>query len=97
MYRFLLALSAVALLVGTLAAAPDLTFDGEIVSSSSEKLVILAGAQQQEFVLSAATKITLNGKEAPATELMAGQTAKVSAERKDGELRAATVTAFSPK
>jgi predicted regulator of Ras-like GTPase activity (Roadblock/LC7/MglB family) len=98
MYRLLFAAFAVLLLIGTLvAAAPDLKFDGKIVAADKEKLVLLAGDQQQEFSLGATTKIMLNGKEAAASDLMAGQTAQVSADRDETKLRAVSIIAFSPK
>jgi hypothetical protein len=78
-------------------AAPSLMFDGKIVSVDQDKLVLSAGAEQPAFELSKATKITLNGKPATITELMAGQTAKVVAQREDDKLRAVAINAFSPK
>lgn len=79
------------------AAAPDLKFDGKIVVSDKEKLVLLAGDEQQEFMLTPATKIMLNGQEAAATDLMAGQMAMVSAQREEARMKALTIAAFSPK
>jgi hypothetical protein len=99
MFRTITTLFAFALLLSaaTISAAPDLKFDGKIVVSDKEKLVLLAGEQQHEFVLSKGTKITLNGQEAAATDLMAGQTAQVSAEREEARMKALSITAFSPK
>jgi hypothetical protein len=99
MFRLFNALVAFALLLSAAAvlAAPDLKFDGKIVVSDQEKLVLRAGDEQQEFMLTPATKITLNGKEAAATDLMAGQTAMVSAQREEARMKALAITAFSPK
>jgi hypothetical protein len=99
MFRTITALFAVALLLSAAAvsAAPDLKFEGKIVVSDKEKVILLAGDQQQEFVLTKGTKITLNGQEAAATDLMAGQTAQVSAEREEAHMKALSITAFSPK
>ncbi len=79
------------------AAPPSLMFDGKIVSVDKDKLVLSAGTEQPEFVIAKTTKITLNGKESNAGELMAGQTAKIAAERDEAKLRAVSITAFSPK
>ncbi len=99
MSRLFTALFALALLLSAAAvsAAPDLKFDGKIVVSDKEKLLLLAGDEQQEFMLTPATKITLNGQEAAATDLMAGQMAMVSAQREEARLKALAVAAFSPK
>ncbi len=94
--------SLVVFLVGLLAAAtwaaaPNLMFDGKILTVNKDKLVLSAGTDQPEFELAKSTKITLNGKPATAAELMPGQACKIAAEREETKLRAVTVSAFSPK
>src|SRR5688500_14478916 len=92
-----LVLSLVLVACSVWAAPPSLMFDGKIVSVDKDKLVLSAGSEQPEFVIAKTKKIRLNGKESNAGELMAGQTAKIAAEREDAKLRAVTITAFSPK
>src|SRR5687767_4931409 len=85
------------LVAATWAFAPSLMFDGKVVSVAKDKLVLSAGTEQPEFVLTSATKITLDGKPATIAELMAGQTAKVTAERDEAKIRALEIAAMNPK
>jgi hypothetical protein len=93
----LTAVLLVLLVASAWASAPNLSFDGKVVSVAKEKLVLSAGTEQQEFVLTSATKITLDGKPATAAELMAGQAAKITAERQETQLRALEISAMTPK
>ena len=88
---------ALMLVVGTVWAAPNLVFDGKVVSAAKDKLVLSAGTEQLEFVLTPTTKITLDGKPATPAELMAGHTAKISAERDETKLKALAIDAITPK
>jgi hypothetical protein len=94
-----LAFALVALVLASCAwaLAPNLVFDGTVVSITKDKLVLSAGTEQTQLELTSATKITLDGKPASVTELMTGHVVKVMAVREDAKLRALDVAAMSPK
>ncbi len=85
---------AVALLVPTAAEAAQ-EFNGKVVSSGDGKLVMMVGEVQQEFVVNAETKITLEGKPARLADLMAGHVARVAAELNGDQYIASAVDARS--
>jgi hypothetical protein len=92
-----LTVMALMLVVAAAWAAPNLMFDGKVVSAAKDKLVLSAGTEQLEFALTSTTKITLDGKPATPAELMAGHMAKVSAERDETKLKALAIDAITPK
>ena len=95
--RFAAFVLSLVLVASLWAAPPSLTFDGKILAVDKDKLVLATGTEQPQFLIAKTTKITLNGKESNVGELMAGQTAKVTAERDEATFRATAITAFSPK
>ena len=78
-------------LAGSVSAA-DEPHKGKVKSASAEKLVLSHGDQDHAFQIDASTKITLNGKEAKATDLKAGDSATVTAKQaKGGEMLATKI------
>lgn len=86
MSRALCGLTMIGMLLAAAAAvsAADEPHKGKVKSASAEKLVLTHGDQDHTFKIDETTKITLDGKEAKATDLKAGDSATVTAKQAEG-------------
>ena len=89
-----------AILTALVFASPALAgteFNGSVVSAGEGQLVVLVEAEQCTFVVNDETKITLDGEEASLSDLLAGQTASVSAEMQGDQWIAGSIAARTSK
>ena len=89
MKNFARLLSAVAvfglmLAVAASSRAADQNYDGKIKSASATQVVVTVADKDHTFKVDATSKITLDGKEAKAADLKAGDKVKVTATQQEG-------------
>jgi len=81
-----------------MARAIDEVHEGKVISVGDSKLTVLDRRDDDNdtFVVTAATKITRNGKPAKLNDIQPGDMASVTATSQDGMLVAKVITAASP-
>lgn len=72
------------------ATAADEPQSGKVKSASADKIVVTVGTSDQTFTVDAGTKVTLDGKEAKATDLKAGDMVKITSKAGEGANKIAT-------
>jgi hypothetical protein len=78
------------LLAISTAYAADEPQSGKVKSASADSLVVTVGTTDHTFKIDADTKVTLDGKEAKATDLKAGDMVKVTSKAGEGANKIAT-------
>ncbi len=84
----------IALFVGGVALAAE-KYSGKIVSAAEDQVALTVDGQQHNFVANDETKVTLDGKPAKLTDLKAGFTAVIMANKAEDKLIATSITARS--
>lgn len=84
-----------ALLLTAPAHAAD--FEGPVISTGDDQLVLSLDGEQHTFVVDDDTKITLNGKRAALADILPDHLATISAERDGDQWIARTIVAHVPK
>ena len=84
--KMLSVLSVLGLVLALSAAvsAADETHMGKVKSANAQQLVVTHENQDHTFKIDASTKITLDGKDAKATDLKAGDAVTVTAKQSEG-------------
>jgi hypothetical protein len=77
--------------------ATNATYEGELLTASQTELMVRVGADLETFAVSPATSVRLNGRPAQVNDLSMGDALVISAETRDGNLVAATVSAMTSK
>jgi Cu/Ag efflux protein CusF len=72
------------LAVSAAALAADETHSGKVKTASADQIVVSHENQDHTFQVDSATMITLDGKEAKATDLKAGDKVTVTAKQAEG-------------
>ena len=95
----LVAMVALIVLCSRVAGANDEVHEGKVLSVSTSSLTVddVKDGDNDTFEVTAETKITLNGKPAKLTEILAGDRAKVTAITKGNKLVAKEIAARSPE
>lgn len=78
------------LAISTAARAADEPQSGKVKSASADSLVVTVGTADHTFKIDSSTKVTLDGKEAKATDLKAGDMVKVTSKAGEGANKIAT-------
>jgi hypothetical protein len=82
------------LAVAASSRAADQNYEGKVKSANATQVVVTVAEKDSTFKIAATTKITLDGKEAKATDLKAGDKVKVAAKQTEGGgMEATTITA----
>lgn len=99
-YLIVAAAALVSLAIGLRAAqAADEIHEGKVTAVSEGKLMVLddRDGDNDAFIVTAATKITRNGKPAKLSEILAGDKAKVTATSQGTMLIASEIAAMAPR
>ncbi|HEY5314299.1 MAG TPA: hypothetical protein VIK18_17330 [Pirellulales bacterium] len=84
------------LLASSLALAAARLYEGKVILASDGKLTVVdKDGDNDEFVVTATTKITRNAKPAKLDDLQAGDRVKIMAQKKDAALVASDIEAHS--